>query len=347
MIQTDQQLGDFLTSIKSQAHLAIDTEFKRVDTFHPILCLLQIATQSNTDCIDILAIKDLEPLFDKLYQQDSVWIVHSARQDIEALYCLSKRLPHQLFDTQIAAHFLNHPAQISYQKITELLQGVLLDKAYTRLDWSIRPLPEAAIEYALDDVRYLLKNYTQLRDQLIREKKLDWLMADGQDLSNIALYTPNLTQAWKKIKGLTRLPKSAHQKAAQLAAWREFQAIASNKPRKWLMTDEQLINYSLNQTTLSEQDKRTFEEFLSQHPYLIKSRIEIDNHQPPSNQEKQQKNQLQKLIQKVAIQYNLDVALIANSKTLMSYIRGNQNVKFLNGWRYQILKEELNNAKQS
>ena len=345
MIQTDQQLCDFLASIKSQTHLAIDTEFKRVDTYYPILCLVQIATQSNTDCIDILAIEDLEPLFDKLYQQDSVWIVHSARQDIEALYYLSNRLPHQLFDTQIAAHFLNHPAQISYQKITEILQGVLLDKAYTRLDWTTRPLPEEAIEYALDDVLYLLKNYVQLLDQLIIEQKLDWLMADGHDLSNIDLYLPNLDQAWQKIKGLSRLPKSTHQKAAQLAAWRESQAVNKNKPRKWIMTDEQLIDYSTNKAKLSDKAKASFNEFLSQHSNLVETRIEIGSHQPPTKSEKQQKNQLQKLIQKIAVQYNLDETLIANGKALMKYIRGDQSVKFLSGWRHHILKEELKNAK--
>jgi len=345
MIQTDQQLRDFLASIKSQTHLAIDTEFKRVDTYYPILCLVQIATQSNTDCIDILAIEDLEPLFDKLYQQDSVWIVHSARQDIEALYYLSNRLPHQLFDTQIAAHFLNHPAQISYQKITEILQGVLLDKAYTRLDWTTRPLPEEAIEYALDDVLYLLKNYVQLLDQLIIEQKLDWLMADGHDLSNIDLYLPNLDQAWQKIKGLSRLPKSTHQKAAQLAAWRESQAVNKNKPRKWIMTDDQLIDYSINKAKLSDQAKASFDEFLSQNSHLVETRIEFGSQQIPSKSEKQQKNQLQKLIQKIAVQYNLDETLIANGKALMKYIRGDQSVKFLSGWRHHILKEELENAK--
>lgn len=347
MIQTQQQLTSFLNTIKTDTHLAIDTEFKRIDTFYPILCLVQIATKSAVDCVDILAIEDLEPLFDKLYQKDSVWIVHAARQDIEALYYLSKRLPGQLFDTQIAAHFLNHPAQISYQNLTEILQGVLLDKAYTRLDWTMRPLPEEAIEYALDDVRYLIKNYSQLIEQLTQEQKLDWLMADGLELSDINLYLPNLDQAWKKVKGLSRLPKSAHQKAAHLAAWREDQAIKGNKPRKWIMSDDQLINYSLNKTKMSDQDKTTFGDFLSQQLQLTQQHIQIDTHQVPTKSEKNQKNELQILIKKIAVQYNLDEAIIANGKTLMKFIRSDQSVNFFTGWRYHILKEELENAKQS
>ncbi|MDC9726481.1 MAG: ribonuclease D [Candidatus Thioglobus sp.] len=347
MIETDQQLQQFLATIHGEKLLAIDTEFKRIDTYYPILCLVQIATQTAAECIDILAIEDLEPLFDKLYQSECVWIVHSARQDIEALYYLSKRLPNYLFDTQIAAHFLNHPAQISYQKLTEILQGVVLDKAYTRLDWTTRPLPEPAIEYALDDVRYLIKNYSMLNTQLLAEQKFDWLMAEGQDLTDVGLYVPNLTQAWTRIKGLSALPKSTHQKAAQLAAWRESEAITNNKPRKWIMSDEQLMNYSLGKEKLSDQAKKSFTDFLTQHPELVETRIQVNTHQMPTKTEKQQKNDLQKLIQKIAVQYNLDETLIANGKSLMKFIRGDQSVKFLTGWRYHILKEELEHAKQS
>jgi hypothetical protein len=78
MIINDKQLCDFLHNIKDETELAIDTEFKRINTYYPILCLVQIATKSATDCIDVLAIKNLQPLFDKLYQTDCLWIVHSA-----------------------------------------------------------------------------------------------------------------------------------------------------------------------------------------------------------------------------------------------------------------------------
>jgi hypothetical protein len=111
------------------------------------------------------------------------------------------------------------------------------------------------------------------------------------------------------------------------------------------MKDEQLINYASNKEKLSSQTRATFEEFLSINPQLTEVRIEISSHQPPSKSEKQQKNELQKLIQKIAVQYNLDETLIANGKSLIKFIRGDQSVKFLAGWRYHILKEELKNAK--
>ena len=345
MIQTQAQLRDFMSAIQGETKLAIDTEFKRVNTYYPVLCLVQIATKSATDCIDVLALDDLEPLFDKLYQDNSVWIVHSARQDIEALYCLSKRLPKQLFDTQIAASLLNHPMQVSYQALTEVLQNVYLEKAYTRLDWTTRPLPKGAIEYALDDVRYLLKNYHQLQAQLQTENKLDWITEEAQVLLDIDLYLPPIDQAWGRVKGLSRINKNAHNLAVQLAAWREHRAQVSNKPRKWILADDQLITYALGKEKLSGKIQKSFDDFLSKHSNIQNIEISIDKNKPPTKTEKAQKVVLQKLIQEKANQYNLAIEVMASSKSLLKYIRGDRSVMFCQGWRYHLLQEELENAK--
>ena len=162
MIQTKPQLERHLKTINSDSRLAIDTEFKRVNTYYPKLCLVQIATTHSVECIDVLLINDLEPLYEKLYHNQTEWVVHSARQDIEALYHLSKRIPVSLFDTQIAASLLNYPLQISYQALTEILQDVQLDKSFTRFDWTTRPLPANVVEYDFDDVIYLLPNFKTL-----------------------------------------------------------------------------------------------------------------------------------------------------------------------------------------
>ena len=86
LIETDNQLSLYLDHIKDETLLAIDTEFRRVDSYFPELCLIQIATKDKLECIDVLSLDNLEPLFVKLYGKKTKWIVHSARQDIEALY---------------------------------------------------------------------------------------------------------------------------------------------------------------------------------------------------------------------------------------------------------------------
>ncbi|CAB5505463.1 ribonuclease D [Bathymodiolus thermophilus thioautotrophic gill symbiont] len=353
MITNDKQLCDFLHNIKDETELAIDTEFKRINTYYPILCLVQIATKSATVCIDVLALKNLQPLFDKLYQADCLWIVHSARQDIEAMHCLSGKLPKQLFDTQIALDLLKDlrpetckpGTQISYQILTEILQNVHLEKAYTRLDWTMRPLPDGAIEYALDDVRYLIKNYHQLKARLENEQKLSWLLEEGQSLLNPNLYEIDITQAWKRIKGLSQLPKKLHPIGIQLCAWREGTAIDKNTPRKWILADKDLINIALGKDNFSVEMQSSFEHFLTQYPHLCDIEIDAKQHTPATPEEKAQRIILQKSIQEKANQYNLTPEVIASSKTLLRYIRGNKSVNFLSGWRYQILKEELEKCK--
>ncbi|SFV84911.1 Ribonuclease D [hydrothermal vent metagenome] len=347
MITNNDELAEFLALIKDETELAIDTEFKWVSTYYPILCLIQIATKEVAECIDVVSIEDLEPLFEKLYQPDVLWIAHAARNDVEVLYRITGRLPTQVFDTQIAVDLLrdlrpedaNPGAQISYQAITEILQGIVLDKTFTRLDWSVRPLPEGAVKYALEDVVYLIKNYHQLKILLENESKIDWLLEEGQLMLDINIYAPNIFQSWTRVKGFSRLPKQLHLFAVQLAGWREQTAIEKNKPRRWIMKDDELIEIAMGKR-LNNDKQRKFDDFLAENPNEIEIKIDTHN-RVPTPEEKAQKLILQKLIQETASQYNLNAEVIANGKTLLRYIRGDQSVNFLNGWRHELLKDIL------
>jgi ribonuclease D len=221
LIETDNQLSLYLDHIKDETLLAIDTEFRRVDSYLPELCLIQIATKDKLECIDVLSLDNLEPLFLKLYGKKTKWIVHSARQDIEALYSLSNRIPSAIFDTQIAASFLNYPLQISYQSLTESLEGVRLEKKFTRFDWKKRPLPADVLQYALDDVKYLIPIFNKLSKELIEHGKLEWVEEDCQFLLKKETYSPNLQQIIKKTKGISKISKKHKNMAINLILWRE------------------------------------------------------------------------------------------------------------------------------
>ncbi len=353
MISTQIQLQDFLHIIKDETALAIDTEFKWINTYYPKLCLIQIASKNISACIDVLAMQNLQPLFDKLYQEDILWIAHAARNDIEVLYHLSEQLPKQVFDTQIAADLLkdllpkthNPNTQISYQVLTEILQGVSLAKAHTRTDWTLRPLPDGAIQYALDDVHYLMQNYQQLKQRLEDEQKLHWLMEEGQSLLDTGLYKIDITQAWKRVKHLTHLPQTMRTIGAQLCAWREHTAQQKNKPRKWILSNDDVLTIATGKTSLSEKKQKSLQNFLKQYPQFLDIEIAVKKNTPLTGKEKRQIHIWQKLIQEKANQYNLTEKIITNNKVLLRYIRGDQSVNFLSGWRYQILKGEIDQCK--
>jgi len=338
LINTQQQLQNFLNAISGDSLLAIDTEFKRINTYYPELCLVQIATNNFIECIDILAIRDLKQLFEKLYHFDSKWVVHSARQDIEALFILSNRIPLSIFDTQIAASLLNFPLQASYQSLTQELQNIYLEKKHTRFDWTSRPLPKDVLEYALDDVRYLLPNYRILKDKLDSENKTQWLDEETTFLLDQKLYEPNIEQICKKTKGLSKIDSQSQKQAIKLVYWRESTAQKENKPRKWIMSDEKLLDYACGKNNLSVSSKKLFDKFTSHN--LKKSTFSKAFHpqKPLSNDEKLKKNELQNLINELALKYNLPPELICSAKSLVKFIRGDSESPLKKGWRSKILK---------
>ncbi len=345
MIQTRPQLEHYLKTINEDSRIAIDTEFKRVNTYYPKLCLVQIATTHSVECIDVLSIDDLEPLFEKLYTSKTKWVVHSARQDIEALYHLSKRIPSSLFDTQIAASLLNHPLQISYQALTETLQGVQLDKSFTRFDWTTRPLPANVVDYALDDVRYLLPNFEQLKHALTISKKIQWLDEETRFLLDYKLYNPNIEQICYKTKGLSQLEKKIQDKAIKLAAWRENNAQQKNKPRKWIMSDQKLLDYACGKSKLSIRSQKLFDDFVKESSVNFTLSELLTPQKPLTSAEKNKKNELQRIINSIAEAYNLPPEVISTSKSLIRFMRGDLSSPLGSGWRAKLLNKGQLNAK--
>jgi len=338
LITSESQLNKYLQSIQNQSLLAIDTEFRRIDSYFPELCLIQIAAGNYLECIDVLAIKNLEPLFEKLYDSKTIWVIHSARQDIEALYYLSQRIPHTIFDTQIAASLLNYPIQVSYQALTETLQNVYLEKKHTRFDWKTRPLPVDVLQYALDDVKYLLPHYEILKEELIKSKKLQWLSEEVSFLLEKSLYEPNFKQIIKKTSGISKIDSKSQKQAINLIIWREDTAIKENKPRKWIMSDERLIDYASGKNKLSSSSQELFETFLKTNQTEKKLELLLATQKPLSANEKLTKNQAQEYINNISIEYDIAPELICSSKNLIKFIRGDKETSINSGWRLKILK---------
>jgi ribonuclease D len=338
LIKNNEQLEKYLNDINDESILGIDTEFRRIDSYSPELCLVQIASKNHLECIDILSIDNLEPLFDKLYNGKTLWVIHSARQDIEALYYLSNRTPSLLFDTQIGASFLNYPIQVSYKEITEKLQNIFLDKKFTRFDWRKRPLPNDVLKYALDDVKYLLPNYRILKKELINQGKLSWAEEEVQFLLNKDTYEPNYGQILKKTKGIHKISHKNQENAFKLIHWRESIAQQKNKPRKWIMSDESLISYANGQMKLSDSKNKLFENFIRKSNLKPILEYSLVAKKPLSESEKLLKNQLKDKINLLSNKYAIPSELIFSSKNLVKLIKGDNTLSIQSGWRSELFK---------
>ena len=243
MISTGARLAEFLAALGRGGWVALDTEFMRERTYAPQLCLVQLDDGENAACIDAPALRDLSPLADLLADESVVKIVHSCRQDLEALDTRG-RLPQNfrnLYDTQLAAAFCGYGAQVSYAALVEELCDVHLPKSHTRADWSRRPLPPAQIQYALDDVKYLQPLRGALDRLLEKNGRADWLREECARAADPASNRFDPAGAWRRVKGAGRLDPAGRACVKELALWRERRARARDLPRNWVLPDAVLL----------------------------------------------------------------------------------------------------------
>lgn len=239
IVTTPAALAELGPRLESVECVGLDTEFLRERTYRAELCLLQLSSQSDAWCIDPLAVTDLAPLAGPLTAPGITKVMHASRQDIEVLLP-AVGLVRPVFDTQIAAALTGLPAQIGYADLVRRLLGQELAKSHTRTDWSRRPLSEEQIEYALDDVRYLIPLKTQLEEQLGKLGRSSWLEEEMTVLADARAFTTEPEQAWLRVKGLRDLDPARVRLARALAAWRERRASERNRPRGWILDDTAL-----------------------------------------------------------------------------------------------------------
>lgn len=139
--------------------------------------MLQLANDDEFALVDPFSV-DIKPLTKILENQKIVKVFHSPRQDIEILFNITNIIPETIFDTQVAAAFLGYNIQIGYANLVLAELGVKLNKNDTFTDWSLRPLSDSQLEYAKNDVTYLVKLYRQIVKKLEQQNRLQWVKED-------------------------------------------------------------------------------------------------------------------------------------------------------------------------
>lgn len=240
-ISDQESLEAFARRARSSSVLAIDTEFLREKTYYAKLCLIQMATEDEVAIADPFAVDDLKALVPLLEDESVVKLFHAGGQDLEIIYRETGVLPTPLFDTQVAAALLGHTMQVGYAVLVHSLCGVSLKKTDSFTDWSRRPLSESQLEYAADDVIYLPEMYRVMRDRLETKGRLAWLANDFADLADPARYEEDPRLRYRRLKRGSSLSRQQLSAAREAAAWREIEARKRDVPRKWVITDEQIV----------------------------------------------------------------------------------------------------------
>ncbi|NQV85551.1 MAG: ribonuclease D [Woeseiaceae bacterium] len=338
-------------NITGHAQLGVDTEFMREKTYFAQLCLVQISTREHIYCVDPLVSAGQAEFWRELL--DNSWVVHSARQDIEVIYQTAGAMPRDIFDTQIAAGLVGMPAQVGYAGLVKELFDVDMAKTHTRADWTRRPLAEAVLDYAAEDVEYLLPAADILGEQLDKKGRLDWARQDSALLLDSSLYVISGDLAIDRLKGARNFRGAKRAAAVRLAAWREEEAIRRNRPRQWIVRDNVLLDIAFKLPSSEEQ----LESIEGMPPKLVdrvgKDIIEMigasgndaDGYSPPSRPDEAQKALLKELLAQVAeCAKDLDLAAetVASKRELSSVlISGSRDSRVFTGWRRELIGETL------
>ncbi|HRQ64509.1 MAG TPA: ribonuclease D [Xanthomonadaceae bacterium] len=230
-----ESLVEFLEQRRNGTALAMDTEFMRVRTFYPRLALIQIGFNGHIGLLDPIALPRPESFLALLTDPSVDKVLHSASEDLEALRCGFGVLPDPLLDTQIAAGLAGYGFSLSYAALVHSLLDCHVDKGETRSDWLQRPLSDAQIHYAAEDVRHLPEVARILCDRLTDLGRMDWLREDCARMVALAREPGCDPQPHHAFRNLHRSPEIVQKRLRRILLWREREARERDCPRMWLL----------------------------------------------------------------------------------------------------------------
>ena len=252
IVEDAAALGECLHHLATQAHVGFDTEFVGEETYRPDLCLIQLATNERLYLVDPLSCGSLDSFWNVLADPALQVIVHAGREELRACQFGLGRPPAHVFDVQIAAGLIGLQYPIGYAALTMELIGVRANKGETLTDWRRRPLTPAQMQYAFDDVRYLLPLWRKLHDRLRRLVREDWAAEEFAASVKRSITDEPAVEKWRKLKGLGGLSRRELAVARELYVWRDSIAAKQNRPPRSVLRDEILINIARRGPTREE-----------------------------------------------------------------------------------------------
>ncbi|MCA1780439.1 MAG: HRDC domain-containing protein [Xanthomonadaceae bacterium] len=332
--------------------LGLDTEFVRERTFLPYPGLIQISDGQQVWLVDPIALGGQgsfqELMSSLLGQPDQEKILHSASEDLELFELLCQTLPDPLFDTQIAAALLGWPLQVRYETLANELLGLEFAGGLARNDWRRRPLPEAWLEYASNDVIALPAMRELLAARLEEKGRLEWLR---EDCAGMLQRFHDKPDPRNRIRGAAGLDDESLARLALLAEWRDSQAMARNLPRGFIVADPPLLEIARRNPTSQGQLRGIADVgsgFVRRYADELITLLESssgDSPRPPEltaiePQQRSKIKHLQGLVRTAADALGIEPAVIASKRELTRLVQGAEN-RLEHGWRKRMLGTEF------
>ena len=355
LIRTTAELEEACRCVRVDGVLSLDTEFVWMRTYRPQLGIVQMGGRKNCWAIDCMTGLDTAALKALIEDEDVVKILHDARQDLTHLHHWTGANPQNVFDTQLAAAFAGFPHGIGLQKLLFEAIGVGLPKTETRTDWTQRPLSEAQVKYALDDVRYL----PALRDELMRRTAEFgtqlWMLEDQVRYDDAALYADyDPETVWQRIKTRSwRLDGRGRAVLKAVAALREELAQKWNLPRNWLGDDESLARMAAEGRVgrlVHRLHGGQGDTIRGLYAEAVKTALETPEAEWPEDPHRHYIGEVLDAadaalawLDEKSVSLHVDLAAIANRATVTALVDDvtDETNPLASGWRYEVVGREL------
>lgn len=351
-IDTQENLESICKILDKEKEISFDCEFIRESTFVPVLCLVQISTRDKIYIIDPIEL-NLEPLLALLKNNSILKIMHSCTQDIDVFYKNFSFIPKPIFDTQMAAGFLGYGDSISYAKLVKKITKVALSKDSKLTNWLLRPLNKAQLNYAQLDVKYLFDLYDHLLSKLQFKNREEWFVVETNNLYDVSRYYVDPNDAWKRVNSSGNKPFFLNYLQAY-ARFREGLAVSNNRPRRFMIKDEILIQLANLQPKTKEDisNDRILRKLLSDN--LIEELVEVSMAVDKSQELTVSKHKkllgnkelicdlLKMFLKYTANKYDVATKYIARTEEIEHFVqqRNMNNIRFLSGWRNDIYGQQ-------
>lgn len=229
-IDCEEKFDAAIQEISTKQTIAIDTEFDWRNTYFPKLSLIQISTNKKIFLIDCLQIDSLNKLKSIFENREIVKVFHAIRSDITVLFSSINLKVNNCFDIQAAEKFLSKDDLKSYAKIVSKYLSLNIDKSETNSNWLKRPFTESQINYAANDVRYLIKIY--LKQKKVLDGTNSYLIVKELTKKEVKLGTQKLyIPRLKKLKFNKKIERD-------LFMWRENKAMERNVPPSYIFKNK-------------------------------------------------------------------------------------------------------------
>ncbi len=239
-------LAALVERLSTEKRVVIDTESNSFHRFPERVCLVQIGAAGRAWVVDPLPLsrEEATPLGRLLAQPSIVKVMHAAANDIRAFDKEWSFPTVNVFDTSTAARFCGMD-RVGLDTVLEETLGVIIVKSKNlqRADWTLRPLSDEALRYAVNDVAHL----TDLQDTL--SAKVDalgrtaWVAEEFRRLEDVRYRAPDPPEiAFLGAKGSRELDARGLAILRELYVFRHNEGLRSGVPPFRILSERALID---------------------------------------------------------------------------------------------------------